>query len=382
MMGDSSKLYEVARRVEDVARKAMIKALGGVEFSGSLPQQNQRPAQAPLRFMFTIDTEISLGGALDDHNLSPVGAERRIWCQTEAGRYGIERFMDVFDEFEMKGVFFFEPFGVNIVDPGPMKEAAQHIANRGHDVELHVHPEFNINLEEQRALGTTPKNLMRNYSLQEQRRMLIEGADMIEQWTGRRPKAFRAGSYGLDAVGLQACAEAGLSFDSSYSAWALEVGICGLSRDPLLNDLTLLENQLIEIPVTNLWHHRPRGGVRNLDLASLNTTEMVAALEGLHEAGAWMACSITHSFRLLKIFDQQMQRTRPDHVNLHRLRSLCRYLHQHRDRFEVCTFEDLPIEALKKQLRPPPARPYIPSLPRWMSMTRLALQAAKDRGGM
>ena len=68
-----------------------------------------------LRFLFTIDTEISFGDALDDPSLSPVGADRNIWARTEDGEFGINAFMDVFDQYGMRGVFFFEPMGVRLV---------------------------------------------------------------------------------------------------------------------------------------------------------------------------------------------------------------------------------------------------------------------------
>ena len=382
MMGGLSKLYSAATRLEDRARAALLRATGVPKRQSALPAQNRRPQGEPLRFLFTIDTEISLGGALDDHTLSPVGADKRIWCQTDEGRFGIERFMDVFDELGMKGVFFFEPFGVNLVEPAPLKEAARHIAQRGHDVELHVHPEFNIDLSAQRRSGENPPNLLHMLDKESQLKMIQQGADMLEAWTGRRPCAFRAGSYGLDPAGLDACAQAGMRFDSSYSAWAIDVGICDLGRDPTLNDVAQIRDDLYEVPVTNLRTHGVRGGIRNFDLASLNTTEMIAVIEEMYHAGSWVACSITHSFRLLKIFDQQMRHTRPDHVNLHRVRSLARYLAAHPDRFQVCTFQDLPVELFKNHLRPPPQQAFLPSPPTWMSMTRLALQAAKDRGGM
>lgn len=330
--------------------------------------------------MFTIDTEISLGGALEDLSNAPVGARRRIWCETDEGRYGIEAFMDVFDEYDMKGVFFFEPFGVNLVDPEPLKAAARYIAERGHDVELHIHPEFDINLERARKQSQPPSPFVRDYSLEHQRGLIRRGADLLEAWTGRRPIAFRAGSFGLDEVGLKACLEEGLLFDSSYNAWAIQNGYCGMHSLPRLNDVTLLEDGLVEVPVTNLFARRIRRDYRPFDLASLNTTEMVSALDQLHEAGARVCCSLTHSFRLLKTTNVQMSDARPDQFNLHRLRALCRYLAENSDRYQVSTFKDLPTDMWR--LQKPSTQAFYPAPPTWSSLARVALQAVKDRGAI
>src|SRR5262245_53338101 len=105
-----------------------------------------RPDGDPLYVLFTIDTEISMGGAARDPQLLPVGAKKRIWAEAGAERYGISYFMDVFDEHQMKAVFFFEPVARHVVPERELAEAARYIAERGHDVELHVHPEFEMEL--------------------------------------------------------------------------------------------------------------------------------------------------------------------------------------------------------------------------------------------
>jgi hypothetical protein len=347
-----------------------------------LPHPSARPSSEPLHFMFTIDTEISLGGALGDRSLLPVGADRRIWGQTERGRYGIELFMDVFEEHGMRGIFFFEPFGSRIVDPRPLEDAARMITERGHDVELHVHPEFRIDLEAARRAGKTPSGFLREYPLDEQRIMLREAADLIEDWTGRRPIAFRAGSFGFDRRGTDALAQEGLQFDSSYNVWAIDVGICGFERTPELNDVALLSNGILELPVTNLRARGIRGGLRNFDLASLAVTEMIAVIEQMWASGTRVCTSLTHSFRLLYTNNVQYQGARLDTVNLHRLRALCRWLAENGDRIRVSTYRDLPAERWKKELGAPPPTPDYPSPPAWASAARLAVQAIKDRGAI
>lgn len=342
-----------------------------------------RPDGDPLYVLFTIDTEISMGGAARDPSLSPVGAKKRIWAEAEGGRYGISYFMDVFDEYGMKGVFFFEPVARHVVPEQELEEAARSIVERGHDVELHVHPEFEMDLlRVQRGEMKSPSAALFEHSLEEQRRYIRESARTLAKWTGNKPFAFRAGGYSASEVTLTALAEEGIRVDSSYNLWAVEHGWCGMTSTPRLNDVALLSPDIVEVPVTNLQARGPRGGLRPFELSALNTTEMIAALEQLYEAGARTACGVTHSFRLVRARDHQYRDVAVDRFNVHRLRTLCRYLDRHRDRFTVATYKTLPIERWRKTLGAPPSSLYFPTPPVWSSMLRMVVQGVKDRGAV
>lgn len=336
-----------------------------------------------MRFMFTIDTEISMGGALADHSFSPVGAGPRIWGETPRGTAGIDLFMDLFDEFGMRGVFFYEVCGAILFRNCELESAAKHIAARGHDVELHVHPEFKMDLEAVRR-GDSPKPsaLLSSYSLKDQAKLLCDTAETLESWTGRAPVAFRAGGFAANESTVQALAQTEIPIDSSYNMWSVDMDMCSFSCNPRLNDVALLAPGILEVPVTCYRANGPKGGLRQFDLASLNTSEAIALLEDLYAAGTRVCTSVTHSFRLLKTTDVQYTDARPDAFNIHRLRALCRYLAAHRDRFEVCTYQDLPLQQWKTELQGPQPEPYVPEPPIWTSLARLAVQATKDRGAL
>jgi peptidoglycan/xylan/chitin deacetylase (PgdA/CDA1 family) len=358
-------------RIEDGARRTLI---GRRAPNGS---------REPLCFLFTIDTEISMGGAGRDPSLKPVGAKKRIWGETEDGRFGIERFMDVFDEHGMKGVFFFEPVARRIVPEADLEEAARAIVGRGHSIELHIHPEFDVDLARlQRHEVKTPSWRIADHPLEAQRAYIRDSLTCIEKWTGRRPIAFRAGGYGAGVATLDALRQEGITVDSSYNAWAVAEKLCDLDRLGSINDVAVLKEGMLEVPVTNLRTRGVRPGLRPFELSSLNATEMISALERLYEAGARTACGVTHSFRLIRARDVQYKDVALDRFNLHRLRALCRHLADNSDRFRVCTFRDLPIERWKSELPLPRGEPFFPTPPAWSSTLRLAIQAVKDRGAV
>lgn len=370
-------MRDAATWVGDLARRALVGA------SRSRPPRVGRAEGERLRVILTIDTEISLGGALRDRALMPVGPKRRIWGETERGAFGITRFMDIFDELGLKAVFFFEPVARHVVGERDLAEAAACISSRGHDVELHVHPEFEMDLDRVRSgQAKSPSPVLFEHSLEEQRRHVRESAAKIEEWCGRRPSAFRAGGYSANELTMKALVEEGIFIDSSYNRWAIDLGLCGFHTTPPLNDARMLREGVLEVPVTNLATRGPRGGIRPFELSALNVSEMISALDQMYEAGMRVACAVTHSFRLLRARDVQYRDVAPDVFNLHRLQGVCRHLADHRDRFEVCSFRDLPVEEWKRDPLLPDAAPYYPTPPTWSSVARLAVQAIKDRGAV
>jgi|GEM_PF-602749 len=377
-MAPRKRLKKAAAWLEDHARSVLLGPPGIAHIN-----RGSRPTDERLRFLFTIDTEISMGGALADSSLEPVGPEQRIWGQTSSGTAGIDLFMDLFDEFDMKGVFFFEVCGRNVVEEASLERAAKHIHARGHDVELHVHPEFRVDIEAVRA-GTAekPSALFHSYSHAEQVKLLRSTAERLHAWTGRWPSTFRAGGFGADERTMAALKTAGVPIDSSYNMWSIELETCQFDCRPALNDVALLAPGVLEVPVTCYRAAGPRGGLRQFDLAAINATEAIAVLEDLYSAGTRVCTSLTHSFRLLHTTDIQYGDARPDTFNIHRVRALCRFLHDNRDRFEVCTYRDLPLERWQEELATPRRAPYVPSPPAWTSLARLAVQAAKDRGAL
>ncbi|MCC7386907.1 MAG: hypothetical protein IT384_34035 [Deltaproteobacteria bacterium] len=265
--------------------------------------------------------------------------------------------------------------GKHVCGEEPLAAAARYLADRGHAVELHIHPEFKAHAETR--VGDLEENIFR-YSADAQRALIREGLDDIERWTGRRPIAFRAGAFGACPGVLEIAAQEGIRFDSSYNLWAIGQGPSGFDAALGLNDAAPLGN-LLEVPVTNLAVRLSRTGLKPFELSSLSTMEMAAAAEDLWASGHRVCCSLTHSFRLVRSRERQYRRVRADGMNIHRLRALARYLRARPDRFEIVTFDDLPAQQWMAERRRSDSRP-LPSPPLWASATRLAVQAFKDWG--
>src|SRR5260370_36165628 len=93
-----------------------------------------------VRVSFTVDTECSVGGGWENPRQKPVQPERAILGKIGSEYYGIPRIMDILEKYDLRGTFFVEVFaGLNGMQEELARACAQ-IVQRGHDVELHLHP--------------------------------------------------------------------------------------------------------------------------------------------------------------------------------------------------------------------------------------------------
>ena len=91
----------------------------------------------------TIDTEYSAGLAVElgRHARAEVYA-RSIAGRTAAGDVGIDYQMDVMDAHGIAGVFFVDPMPALVWGVEDVAAVVEPILARGHEVQLHLHPEW------------------------------------------------------------------------------------------------------------------------------------------------------------------------------------------------------------------------------------------------
>lgn len=137
------------------------------------------------------------------------GTYRRTGNTVENVR-GIPRFQDLCDRFGVRPTYVVD---APIVESDEAVGILRPIQDDGRcEIGTHVHPWCNPPFEEEindfnSYLCNLPEDL--------QRRKVEWLTDAIEDRFGRRPTSFRAGRYGLDAVGLRILAELRYTVDSS-----------------------------------------------------------------------------------------------------------------------------------------------------------------------
>ena len=128
------------------------------------------------------------------------------------------------------------------------------ILTRGHEIQLHLHPEWlKIAGDANPLPGRTGRN-MHQFTEEEQVELLEIARDHLMRAGAPAPTAFRAGNYGANDATLRALARVGIRYDSSH--------VPGISRSECRislkeTDQRVVEHQgTIEVPAA-MWHAQP-----------------------------------------------------------------------------------------------------------------------------
>ena len=297
-----------------------------------------------INVFITVDTEHSIGGAFKDRNLKPVGNEKRIWGQIGDKSFGIPLMMDIAETYDIRLTFFVEVLNKYYFGENETKQVCEYIMNRGHDVQLHLHPNY-LNFTLKNPLERTYSDIIGTYSLGKQIQLIKEAIENLIQNGVPRPVAFRAGSFGANEETLRALKAVGFLIDSSYNK--TYVGDTCLLDNKGINDLTCL-NEIWEFPITNFVEStkvRPKR-FRPLDINGVSFQEMKSVLNQAKESGPRNITIIMHSFSFLKPYDVQYNFVKPRWYVIRRFEKLCNFLKENPEAFETRTFGSLD----KKQL--------------------------------
>lgn len=140
------------------------------------------------KILITIDTEALPARAMDNH------VQKLIWGQFDNGRAGIIEICGVIEEFGGKGLFFVDVAG-SFNDLAAYREVNSYLERRGHMVEWHYHPEImgKAFWMERGASGTTMRQDL--FDAHDANIILSAGLEQFIKITGRKPNAYRAGSF-------------------------------------------------------------------------------------------------------------------------------------------------------------------------------------------
>src|SRR5690554_3701118 len=184
------------------------------------------------KLFITIDTEYEAGFTMRRGRDSRQENYRRsIECMTDRGAVGVTYQLDVFDRFDLKAVFFVDPMPALIWGVAAIEDIVGPIIERGHDVQLHLHPEWLALAGTNNLLpGRTGAN-MKDFTFDEQCVLIDYAAATLAAAGAPAPIAFRAGNYGANDDTLRALAALGLAYDSSHCPGIVD-SACKISLGP------------------------------------------------------------------------------------------------------------------------------------------------------
>ena len=247
----------------------------------------------------TIDTEYTahLPGAGGGPGTRADNFAHSIACQTASGAVGISHQMDVLERYGLKGVFFVDPMPALLWGVEAIADVVCPIAERGHDVQLHCHTEWLDFVPDCPLVDGRRGRNLKNFSMEDQTRILRFARDTLVAAGATAPTAFRAGNYGANDDTLHALSELGLSYDTSHApALAREGADCAIAlgtsdRQPLGHC------GIVEVPIGCIG--ASAGRMRHGQLTALSLRELCAALRHAEAQEIDSFTLVSHSFELL-----------------------------------------------------------------------------------
>lgn len=324
-----------------------------------------------LQVLITIDTEVYplLPGWRDDGLRRDI--DRDIYGLTPEGEVGLRHQVETFARHGIKAVFFVESLFAYFAGPGPLREMVGLIQGAGHEVQLHLHPEW-LQWVDDPIMAFEGRETIREYSADEQSRLVGAALHNLRAAGAVDVCAFRAGDFAAGSDTLDALVRNGLRFDTSlnhhYPASLPELGARRRETQPFA------VGGLTELPVS-YWHTPPMGS-RPAQLTSASFAEMKASLLHAHREG-WAAFTIvSHSFELLRARRRNPARPVADPVAVSRLERLCEFLQRNPDMFRTCGFNDLRLPAPHAAPKPALRSPLLRTLARQAVQARRRLARA------
>jgi hypothetical protein len=291
--------------------------------------------RSPLKVLITIDTEIwprcqrwretQLADEIRSH----------IYGETRDKDFGIPYQMEVFERHGIKAVFFVEALFATALGLGRLAEITGLIKDRGHEIQLHIHPEWVKWITPPILDGRSGYNL-KDFSESDQLDLILRGLDNFRSCGIHHVRAFRAGNYGANNATLRALRTAGIEFDTSYNPAFLDTD-CGIVAEDLLLQPVRIEGTY-EFPVSSFFDMGAH--IRPAQLCACSIGEMQHALYSAWQAGWCSFVIVSHSFELVHRPKDGGLAT-PRRFVISRFEELCRFLEVNRDRFETVGFNDL-----------------------------------------
>lgn len=296
-----------------------------------------------MNVYLSFDIEVWCDGWNDLDGQFPASFERYVYGRSPKGDYALPKTLEILARNGLKGVFFVEPLFAARFGVDKLAVIVDLIRAGGHDIQLHLHPEWS---DELRPLPFPGANRKRQhlafYTLDEQIALIRLGLDLVAQVGCERITAFRAGNFASNADTYRALRTCGIGIDSSLNE------VCADSGSDLRGKLDFTRPQEFEgvgiLPMTVF--RDGTGRLRPAQLGACSFAELRDALESAYRADAEHFVVLSHNFEMLR-----QGSSTPDTIVAGRFEALCHYLSIHRERFRVRAMD-----------KPPQVRPADASL--------------------
>lgn len=313
-----------------------------------------------MKVYVTFDIEVWCDGWSDLDGRFPAAFERYYFGRSAAGDYALPKTTEILNRHGLTGVFFVEPLFSARFGSGFLDTVVGLIAGAGHDVQLHLHPEWTDEIRPPILPDVSRKRQhLVHYTLDEQASLIATGRRLLEAAKGGPVDCFRAGSFAANRDTYRALARNGFVLDSSLNAGFDHAGGTIEGLHDFAGERTIEGVRCFPVSVF-------RDGFGRLRAAQVNacsSAELQRALLDAADRGVEHFVIVSHNFDMLKPGSSE-----PDWFVVRRFEALCEFLAKHRPRFQVGPFSAGAGRA---------ARESRPQVPAWATARRWAEQVAR-----
>ncbi len=283
-----------------------------------------------MKVLLTFDVEVWCNGwgALDKS--FPASFQRYIYGQSRYGDYALPKTLEMLNRHGLHGVFFVEPLFAARFGRSYLETVVQIILAAGHDVQLHLHPEWTDEITPALVPDNHGKRQhLSYYTLDEQAALIAHGKKMLLDAGVRAVTAFRAGSFAVNRDTYTALKRNGLYIDSSLNYFYAVSG-ADLRADHDLRQPDRIAG-VCSYPITVFRDGYYR--VRPAQVSGCSFTELRGALLDAKGKGQQYFVLVSHNFEMLKPGS-----VLPDRIVVQRFEQLCAFLAAQRDTMPTVNF--------------------------------------------
>jgi hypothetical protein len=247
-----------------------------------------------LALWFTIDTEASVARQRDPDPERTV--DNLIFGDWGGGeQHGIGLHMDLLEHCGYRGCFFVDVLLEYQFGQAALERVIEAIEGRGHEVQLHVHPEHLARSDDQ-SVRSLAGNLLRK-NTDEFRSVMELAVNLFERRTGRPPIAYRAGGYRITDEHFPVLEEFGIAIDASVNIqWHSQVADWMKTRTQ-----PYWVGNVLEFPLTWILirDNRASQGTRSF-APNLTTGDPISGMPASARGVPRVATFVSHSFELMQ----------------------------------------------------------------------------------
>jgi peptidoglycan/xylan/chitin deacetylase (PgdA/CDA1 family) len=313
-----------------------------------------------MQVLLTFDVEIWCDGwnALDAN--FPGSFARYVYGHTRRGSFALPKTLAILDQHNLKGIFFVEPLFAARFGIQHLKTIVALILDSGHDVQLHLHPEWTDEISPPPLSNVAAKRqFLSDYSLDEQTKLVRLSLELMDAAGASRPAAFRAGSFAANVDTFAALRANDIRLDFSINS-TMPVSVADLRDGRDLVSPQVIDG-VLSLPMAVFQDGF--GSPRHAQVGACSADEMIEAIEGAATAGWPDFVVLSHNFEM-----QKPGSSAPNTIVANRFERLCEYLDRHRDRLGTTDISGLSIG---------PARQHgcLPQVSRFATLRRYVEQA-------